>query len=89
MPQSKQCQICLKEFNQTSDLRRHIQAIHNGVRHNCNVCGHEAKSKSNLKRHINSVHKDIKEACDECYKPFSQSTLWEHKKSDKVKHKCD
>ena len=44
-----QCQQCDYEASQSGNLKKHVEAIHEGVRYPCNQCGYKATTKGNLK----------------------------------------
>lgn len=54
-----------EEFSFLTNLRRHKQNIHSGIKteYNCNFCGKSYKTKDALKKHSNSRH-DGKFSCN-------------------------
>ena len=52
---------CNKLFGHSSNLNRHIQEVHQGIKKSsCSQCGKKFSQASDLKRHVQSVHKDIR-----------------------------
>ena len=47
-------------------LKKHIEAIHQGIRYPCDQCTFQAKNKMRLKSHIESVHEGKRYYCDQC-----------------------
>jgi len=58
--QKFQCQLCLMEFNDKSNCRRHIKAVHIlEAPITCNDCGKNLKNMRCLKAHMKYMHKSI------------------------------
>jgi len=51
------CSKCEYAATTSSDLRRHTESKHEGIRYSCDKCEYSATTTSNLKRHIGSKHK--------------------------------
>ena len=92
------CDYCGKIFSELSNLKRHIKAIHEGIKaHKCEKCGKSFSQAAGLKIHIKGVHEGVKHNydhhCDTCGKSFTQSSsLKIHVKSvhEGIKdHICD
>ncbi|BHF70830.1 hypothetical protein SprV_0401388300 [Sparganum proliferum] len=68
-----QCPDCLKSFSRNSDLQKHIDAVHKGLRpYKCSTCQMLFSQKSSLKRHVEAVHEGIKAfQCLHCESRFS------------------
>lgn len=74
----KPCPICGKLFTKNSNIRRHVETVHNNTkrnqlneRHPCPICGKEFKFKENITRHIESVHNKVRNhSCNMCDKSF-------------------
>ena len=47
-------------------LKKHIEAIHQGIRYPCDQCPYQAKNKMRLKSHKESVHEGKRYYCDQC-----------------------
>ena len=55
---SEICNICNKAFDRKSNLRKHMETIHEGKRpHLCTICGADFSQQQHLKRHIESIHR--------------------------------
>ena len=78
---SFQCQECEKKFTLNQHLKRHVEAIHGGLKHKCQQCSKEFTTTDNLKRHKEAIHGGIKYRCQQCPKEYSQiDTLKTHVK---------
>ena len=51
------CPKCESSFNRKSNLKAHVESIHENKWHKCPHCDHISGQKSNLKNHIESIHK--------------------------------
>jgi uncharacterized Zn-finger protein len=62
------CDLCPVTFQRDSELRRHIDGVHLGLRlHTCDLCDDAFTKKGNLTRHIASVHNNAKPyECNDC-----------------------
>ena len=49
------CEICSSSFGRRSQLKRHIEGVHEGVRKECEVCGTPVWA-GTLARHMRGVH---------------------------------
>ena len=59
--QGKQCPKCGKVFQRRSKLRRHIAAVHEGIRpYPCEFCESRFSERFKLKKHIRSMHTEKK-----------------------------
>ena len=55
---SKQCSDCGSTFSSQSNLRLHVDAVHEKKKpFLCSECGDSFSTQNNLKRHITAVHK--------------------------------
>ena len=50
-----QCQQCDYEARRSSCLKKHVEAIHQGVRYPCNQCSYKATETGNLQKHVDSI----------------------------------
>ena len=50
------CKTCLKEFTTNANLKAHVLAIHEGVKHVCSYCPFKTGFTQNLRKHIQSQH---------------------------------
>ena len=68
--------LCNYKVTQASDLKKHVQSVHEGVKHNCELCEYKATQKGSLRQHVKSVHKGVKYNCDVCdYKAPTKDKL--------------
>ena len=73
------CTKCKYATKRTSDLKLHIQRVHEGVVFSCEECDHSNTSRWQLTRHIRSVHEGVVFSCDECqYSAPEKRNLNEH-----------
>ena len=77
-----QCQQCDYENNQSSNLKLHVEAKHEGVRYPCDQCDYKATRELSLKRHQEIKHEGVRYPCDQCkYKGVTKRDLKIHKES--------
>ena len=69
---SFQCQECEKKFTVNGSLKRHVEAIHGGIKYKCQQCPKEYNQVDNLKRHVEAIHGGIKYRCQQCPKEYTQ-----------------
>ena len=78
------CDICSKKFDSKKDLRRHIEAVHEGKKENkCDFCGKAFFMKSRLEVHIKDIHgegnREKTHKCKQCSKLYlSRNGLKNH-----------
>ena len=72
--QKTQCPICHGHFSRKTDLKRHIETIHEGKRTQCLQCSASFARKNDLKRHIEAVHEGKQAKCVICSASFSRKT---------------
>merc|ERR1712008_250309 len=68
------CTICGTSFGRISDLKRHIETVHEGKRTHCPQCSASFARKTDLKRHIETVHEGKKAQCTICSASCSRQT---------------
>ena len=56
------CDQCAFETVWHDSLKKHREAIHEGVRFSCNHCAYKVKSNQRLKVHQGSIH-EVKSTC--------------------------
>jgi len=50
------CNLCNKEFSKRSNLRTHIQSVHEGIRYKCEICDKELSTLGNKTLHMKNKH---------------------------------
>ena len=60
------CPECGNIFTMQKTLKKHIEAIHQGIRYPCDQCPFQGRTKILLKYHIESVHEGKRYYCDQC-----------------------
>ena len=56
-------------------MKKHVAAVHEGIRYPCTCCDYQAARLPDLKQHMNVQHKGIGYQCDFCeYKATCRST---------------
>ena len=51
------CSQCDFKATRDSNLKIHIESVHEGIKYPCSQCDYKATQQSHLKRHIDSRHK--------------------------------
>mgnify|MGYP003349339387 CR=1 FL=1 len=72
---SYKCDHCDKTFVDKSQLKIHVENVHEGVKHTCKKCGKSFTLKSNLSRHLSVNHGDLKIECEYCGKMISKYNI--------------
>ena len=49
-----------------SQIKKHVDIVHKGIRHKCETCGKLMTSEGNLKSHMIKKHKVEMFACNKC-----------------------
>ena len=70
-----QCDICQRDFSDRSNRHRHVQAIHNKIRHSCESCKKDFSSKCNLHKHIKTIHNGERYQCSLCGNQFTAKLI--------------
>ncbi|KAA8496911.1 Transcription factor hamlet [Porphyridium purpureum] len=73
-----QCPVCFKVFSRSSDLRRHVKTVHEGV-HSfaCQQCERKFSQVSHLRLHVRAVHEKRRDfECGICTALFSTTSNW-------------
>ena len=78
------CDQCQKMFPTKSNLKRHIQKVHNDNIHSCQLCEYESNKKNNLLAHVRKNHTDEMFYCDKC--EFTTRKAFQLKTHIRVKH---
>ena len=63
---SRRCNQCDKHFTKYSNLTRHIQSVHEGVKYACNQCNQQFSTQGSVRTHIQSIHEGVKYSCNQC-----------------------
>ena len=67
------CEICEHKTGRKSDLKKHVESVHEEKKFNCNICDYKTTRNYNLKKHIESVHEGIKPfKCNNCDFEFAE-----------------
>ena len=74
VPGKTQCPICHSYFSKNTDLKRHIETVHEGQKTQCPTCQALFSRKTDLKRHIETVHEGKRTHCHLCSASFSRKT---------------
>ena len=53
-------------FSQKSNLKAHVECVHNFKKYTCDICMEEMSSKGNLSHHLDKTHSDFMVYCYEC-----------------------
>ena len=85
------CEICSKNFKNSSVLKLHQMSIHEGIRHPCPHCSKKFNQAGTLGAHIKVAHEGLKYPCDQCgVKVTEKKSLRQHIESvhNGVKYDC-
>ena len=91
-PTNFQCNHCDYKTTAKDYLRKHTNAIHEGVTYPCDKCDYRATQTGSLMQHKQSVHEKIRYACDSCdYQAARQYRLQCHilEKHEGMKYSCN
>ena len=59
------CLVCLRTFNDSSNLRRHIRTVHSqNTQIQCQICSKWFKNENSLKQHNRLKHETLSRAWD-------------------------
>ena len=86
------CNLCKFRTKKKSDLRKHIESIHEGITYGCDQCDYLATQQGHLKEHIQAKHQGVLYGCSKCNKQFSfRAGLYRHNKTahEGVKYACN
>ena len=86
------CPECGIVVTMQKTLKRHIEAIHQGIRYPCDQCPFQARSKISLKHHIEAVHEGNRYYCDQCeFIALTKQDLRKHgnSKHGEKNYQCD
>ena len=79
-----QCDLCTYVTSRMGNMRRHVLAVHQGIRFPCEQCNYRAPDKGSLLRHVRGVHEGIRYFCDFC--SYSATQKGNLKKHQELKH---
>jgi len=79
-----QCDLCTYVTSRMGNMRRHVLAVHQGIRFPCGQCNYRAPDKGSLLRHTRGVHDGIRYFCDFC--SYSATQKGNLKKHQELKH---
>jgi len=79
-----QCDLCTYVTSRMGNMRRHVLAVHQGIRFPCGQCNYRAPDKGSLLRHTRGVHEGIRYFCDFC--SYSATQKGNLKKHQELKH---
>ena len=85
------CLQCKYKASQISNLKRHQESIHKGIKYSCKKCKYQATQQIHLTRHQNSVHEGVKYFCDQCeFQGTTYGGLKMHQRSihEGIKYPC-
>ena len=90
----KHCQYTSSAANGAQLLKRHTEAVHDGVKHQCDHCELKYAYRSDMIKHRKSVHLgvQVKYSCDLCdFQTWKKARLMSHKAIDheKIQHACN
>ena len=88
----RSCNKCQFKAKYPSDIIKHMEAVHEGVRYNCDQCEYQTKYKSDINKHKQSIHEGMKLCCDQCeFQARSKKYLKIHHQSvhEGVRYSCD
>jgi len=73
------CSKCEFQTGSKSNLKRHDEMKHQGIKYSCDGCDYKASSKDNLKRHSMSKHEGVIFECETCeFKTSIKGSLKRH-----------
>ena len=86
------CDQCDHKTKWKGNLKRHVEAQHEGLYYCCDQCDYKAKQKGQIKQHVKAKHEGVCYSCDQCdYKTACKSNLNQHVKAkhEGVHYLCD
>ena len=74
------CNRCNGNYTNGTVLKRHLLAVHEGIKQQCFECAKDFSTLDSLKRHKKSSHDGIKYICKKCENSFtSKAAMKRHK----------
>ena len=77
------CNRCNGNYTNGTVLKRHLLAVHEGVKQQCFQCAKDFSTLDSLKRHKKSSHDGIKHTCKKCENSFTSKTAMKRHKDMK------
>ena len=74
-PKQLQCQFCDYRPTNTSNIKHHVENVHQGLKYNCADCDYRVGDKSNLKKHVEKTHLGITYTCEICRQVFNLKSM--------------
>ena len=78
------CNRCHGNYTNATVLKRHLLAVHEGVKQHCIPCAKEFSCLDSLKRHKRASHDGVKYPCKKCGNSFTSATA--RRRHRDVKH---
>ncbi|KAF7477574.1 zinc finger and BTB domain-containing protein 41 [Marmota monax] len=76
------CDICGRQFNDTGNLKRHIECTHGGKRKwTCFICGKSVRERTTLKEHLRIHSGEKPHLCSICGQSFRHGSSYRIKKT--------
>ena len=73
------CDQCDYVSTKSWNLKKHVEAKHEGVKYQCDQCDYTATFSRSIKTHIEAKHEGIRYYCDQCdYAATQQNSLKTH-----------
>ena len=67
------CPLCDSTFGYKMDMKRHVKAVHEGIKYNCDQCEFHSGYTNLLRSHIKRVHELYRHKCNLCDELFTHS----------------
>ena len=67
------CPQCDSTFGYQMDMKRHVKAVHEGIKYTCEQCDFKSGYKNMLRLHIKKVHELYRHKCSLCDELFTYS----------------
>ena len=77
------CNRCNGKYTSSTVLKRHLLAVHEGIKQQCSECAKDFSTLDSLKRHRKTSHDGIKYECIKCENYFSSKTAMKRHKDMK------
>ena len=77
------CSRCNGNYTSGTVLKRHLLAVHEGIKQQCFQCAKDFSTLDSLKRHKKTSHDGIKYTCKKCENSFTSKTAMKRHKDMK------